>query len=45
MEMRKDHKRGGATAIELALVMIPLLMMIFGIFEYGRLGREEDPPF
>ncbi len=31
------RKRGGATMVETAFVMIPLTMFIFGIFEYGRL--------
>ncbi len=35
--MMTEKRRSGAAAIELAFVMIPLLMMIFGIFEYGRL--------
>lgn len=30
-------KRWGATLVETALVLLPLLMFIFGIFEYGRL--------
>ena len=33
----RNKGRSGAAAIETALVMIPMLMMIFGIFEYGRL--------
>jgi Flp pilus assembly protein TadG len=37
MDMRTKPKRRGAAAIELAFVMIPLVMMIFGIYEYGRL--------
>jgi Flp pilus assembly protein TadG len=35
-QSRKTRRRG-ATAVETALVVMPLLMMIFGIFEYGRL--------
>ena len=30
-------KRNGAAAVELAWVMIPLMMMLMGIFEYGWL--------
>lgn len=30
-------RRRAATAVETALVMIPLLMFLFGIYEYGRL--------
>ena len=30
-------RRRGATAVETALVLMPLLMFLFGIFEYGRL--------
>lgn len=30
-------RRRGATAVETALVLLPLLMFLFGIFEYGRL--------
>jgi len=29
-------RRPGAAAVETALIMIPLMMFIFGIFEYGR---------
>lgn len=38
MLIRKPRKRRlGATAVETALVLIPLFMFIFGIFEYGRM--------
>ncbi len=30
------NRRRGATAVETAVVLIPLLMFLFGIFEYGR---------
>ncbi len=30
-------RRRGATAVETALVVLPLLMLLFGVFEYGRL--------
>src|SRR6516162_11929457 len=33
----RSERRRGATAVETALVIIPLLMFLFGIFEYGRL--------
>lgn len=32
-----QERRRAATAVETALVMLPLLMFLFGIFEYGRL--------
>jgi Flp pilus assembly protein TadG len=34
---RRGSARRGATAVETALVLIPLTMMICGVFEYGRL--------
>lgn len=33
----REKKRRGATAVETALVLIPMTMLIFGVFEYGRL--------
>jgi Flp pilus assembly protein TadG len=33
---QKSHRKGAA-AVETALVMIPLAMLVFGVFEYGRL--------
>ena len=33
---RKD-RRWGAAAVETALVMLPMTMFLFGVFEYGRL--------
>ena len=33
---RRRHRRGAAT-LELAFVAIPVFMVVFGIFEYGRL--------
>ena len=33
----RDRKRSGAAALETALVMIPMVMLLFGVFEYGRL--------
>ncbi len=33
----RGNRRRGATAVETAMVLIPLLMFLFGIFEYGRL--------
>jgi Flp pilus assembly protein TadG len=33
----RGDRRRGATAVETALVLLPLLMFMFGIFEYGRL--------
>jgi Flp pilus assembly protein TadG len=39
MSNRKNgrNRRLGAAAVETALVMIPLCIFIFGVFEYGRL--------
>ena len=34
---KHSGKRRGATAVETALVMLPLVMFMFGLFEYGRL--------
>ncbi|MCK0510439.1 TadE/TadG family type IV pilus assembly protein [Aromatoleum buckelii] len=34
--MRMRHRQRGAVAVELALVMIPLLLIAFGITEFGR---------
>jgi Flp pilus assembly protein TadG len=33
----RSDRRSGAAAVETALVMIPLLMLMFGVYEYGRL--------
>jgi Flp pilus assembly protein TadG len=30
-------ERGGAATVEFAMVLVPLLLLIFGIFEFGRL--------
>ena len=32
----RRNRRSGATVVETAFILIPLLMFIFGIFEYGR---------
>jgi Flp pilus assembly protein TadG len=39
MRIRKtaNGRRRGAATVETALVMIPLTMLLFGVFEYGRL--------
>ena len=39
MIIRKHSKdrRWGAAAVETALVMLPMTMFLFGVFEYGRL--------
>jgi Flp pilus assembly protein TadG len=34
---KTDSKRRGAAAVEMAVVSVLLFMMLFGIFEYGRL--------
>ena len=36
MAMRNPHRRRAATAVETALVMLPLMVVSCGIFEYGR---------
>jgi Flp pilus assembly protein TadG len=33
----RRNRRKAATLVETALVMLPLLMLLFGMFEYGRL--------
>jgi Flp pilus assembly protein TadG len=32
----RGNRRRGATTVETAMIMLPLLMLLFGIFEYGR---------
>jgi Flp pilus assembly protein TadG len=32
----REQRRWGAAAVETALVMLPVTMFIFGVFEYGR---------
>ena len=34
---QSGRRRSGATAVETALVLVPMMMVFFGIFEYGRL--------
>ena len=33
----RQHRRSGAAAVETALVMLPMIMFLTGVFEYGRL--------
>lgn len=33
----RAQRRRGASAVETAMIMIPLTMLLFGVFEYGRL--------
>jgi Flp pilus assembly protein TadG len=33
----RAQRRRGAAAVETAMIMIPLTMLLFGVFEYGRL--------
>jgi len=33
----RQGRRWGAATVETAVVMIPLVMLLFGVFEYGRL--------
>ena len=33
----RGRRQRGAVAVETAMVIIPLLMFMFGVFEYGRL--------
>ena len=42
MLKRQARRRPGATAVETALVLIPLTMFVFGVFEYGRLLMTWD---
>ncbi|HTU17077.1 MAG TPA: TadE/TadG family type IV pilus assembly protein [Gemmataceae bacterium] len=35
-----NNRRRGATAVETALVLLPLIMFLCGIFEYGRLFMD-----
>lgn len=35
---RRDNRRRGAATVEFAMVVIPVLMFLFGIFEFGRLA-------
>jgi Flp pilus assembly protein TadG len=39
MAIRKPRslRRSGAAAVETALVILPFLMFVFGVFEYGRM--------
>ena len=34
---RLGAERGGAATVEFAFVLVPLLLLIFGVFEFGRL--------
>jgi Flp pilus assembly protein TadG len=36
LAMQNRQRRRGAAAVETAMVLIPVLMLLFGIFEYGR---------
>src|SRR5271157_2236191 len=33
----RDSRRSGAAAVEAAFILVPLILIIFGIFQYGRL--------
>src|SRR5206468_9278790 len=35
-QRRLQNRRKGATVVETAMVLLPILMLTFGIFEYGR---------
>lgn len=37
LDRAERNRRRGVTAVETALVIIPLLMFMFGLFEYGRM--------
>jgi Flp pilus assembly protein TadG len=37
---RRGGKRRGISAVEAALVMLPMTVFVFGVFEYGRLMME-----
>jgi Flp pilus assembly protein TadG len=36
----RDNRRGGAVAVETALVLLPMFVLLFGIFEYSRLMMD-----
>lgn len=36
-QLRQKKRRCGAAAVEVALIMLPMTMFVFGVFEYGRL--------
>jgi len=36
LAMHYRQRRRGAAAVETAMVLLPMLMLLFGIFEYGR---------
>jgi Flp pilus assembly protein TadG len=36
----RGKRRWGATAVETGLIMIPLTVFLFGVFEYGRLVMD-----
>jgi Flp pilus assembly protein TadG len=40
--MLRDNRRRGAAAVETAFVMLPMLMLVFGIFEYSRLLMDQN---
>jgi len=40
MKRRPAHRSRGVAAIELAIVLIPLLVLVFGITEFGRAMYE-----
>ncbi len=40
MVTRKVQGRRGAATVEMAVILIPLVMFMFGVFEYGRLLME-----
>ena len=43
MTRQQDQKRRrGATAVETSLVLIPMLMLLFGVFEYGRFLMDRN---
>ena len=40
IEKQRGHRRSGAAVVETAFILIPLMMFIFGVFEYSRLFMD-----
>jgi Flp pilus assembly protein TadG len=42
LRLRPLHREGGAAAIEFAIVTVLLLLIVFGILEYGRIYSQVE---
>jgi Flp pilus assembly protein TadG len=42
MRIRNTRGRSGAAAVEMAFCLVPLFMLVFGIFEYGRFMMDRN---